>query len=286
LVKKISKQSSKKGKNIKNDSKNPKKQSIKSNSNSKIISNTPKFKKAIKTKVNPKNKMSIVVKRSSGRKDKSDTDKITQNASRSGVSFPVTKDIGKSIKKKIKKSTQSKSIGRTTITKQKPIQQQTQKKKSTQSKSIGRTTITKQKPIQQQTQKKKSTPLVITKQKSKIGSKTEPEKMIFTASQEKNLLQDEIKDKNQQDHNQSFSDNSPVGEEELIVTASQEKNLLQDEIKDKNQQDHNQSFSDNSPVGEEPSTYMTLEEKEPGMDIVTANKNKILFDPSSEKGDS
>ena len=105
MVKKISKQSSsKKGKNVKNDIKNPKKQSIKSNLNSKKLPNKPKVKKTIKSKVNPKNKKSIVVRRSSGRKEKFDTNKLTQTVSRSGVSFPVTKNVAKSITKKIKKT--------------------------------------------------------------------------------------------------------------------------------------------------------------------------------------
>jgi len=187
LVKKISKQGSKKGKNVKNNIKTPKKQSIKSNLNSKKISNKPKGKKDIKSKVNSKSKKTVVVKRSSGRKEKFDTEKLTQAVSRSGFSFPVAKDPAKSITKKINKSTQAKSDGRTTIKKQKPIQQQTQKKKST--------------------------PLAITKQKSKIGSKKEPENMIFTKSQVKNFVQDEIKDEEQQDHSPSLSDNDTVGEE-------------------------------------------------------------------------
>ncbi|MFB5601026.1 MAG: hypothetical protein ACE5SW_12470 [Nitrososphaeraceae archaeon] len=65
----------------------------------------------------------------------------------------------------------------------------------------------------------------------------------------------------------------------MIVTASQVKNLVQDEIKDRNQQDHSPSFSENAKVSEESSTKITLDEKEPVIDIVAANKNKILFDP-------
>jgi len=221
LVKKIAKKSSKKGKNVKNDIKNTKKPSIKSNLNSKKLSNKPKVKKTIKAKVNPKNKKSIVVKRSSGRKEKFGKDKLTQTVRRSGVSFPVAKDTAKSSTKKITKPNKSKSIIRTTTKKQKTIQQPTQKNKST--------------------------PLAITKQKSKISSKTEPENMIFTTSQVKNLVQDEIKDRDQQD--------SP-------------------------------SFSGNVTVEEEPSTNITLYEKEPVMDIVETNKNKIPLDPSEEKESS
>jgi len=71
----------------------------------------------------------------------------------------------------------------------------------------------------------------------------------------------------------------------MIFTSSQVKDLVQDEIKDRNQQD-SPSFSDNSSVVEEPSTNITLDKKEPVMDIVATNKNKILFDPSEEKESS
>ena len=69
----------------------------------------------------------------------------------------------------------------------------------------------------------------------------------------------------------------------MIFTASPVKNLVQDEIKDRDRQDHSPSFSGNATVGEEPSTNITLDEKEQVMDIVATNKNKILFDPSGEK---
>jgi transcriptional regulator NrdR family protein len=58
-----------------------------------------------------KSKNNIVVKRYSGRKEKFDTDRLTQTVSRSGVSFPVAKDVAKSVTKKIKKSVQNKSTG-------------------------------------------------------------------------------------------------------------------------------------------------------------------------------
>ena len=213
MTKKTSKQNSKE-KKIKNDTKNKKKQVLKktksSNLKSKNISNKPKPKKTSKS--NLKIKEDIVLKRSSGREEKFDTDKLTQTVSRSGVSFPVARDVAKSITKKIKKSVQNKSTG-------------TKKKKQRQHQSS-----------------------LASKQKLKINTKKEPEK--------------------------------------VIVTASQIKNLVNDELKERNQQDHSPSFSGNTSIGEELSMKITLNDREPVMDKVAANKNKVLYDPSKQKGSS
>lgn len=213
MIKKTSKQNSKE-KKIKNDTKNKKKQVLKktksSNLKSKNISNKPKPKKTSKS--NLKIKKDIVLKRSSGREEKFDTDKLTQTVSRSGVSFPVARDVAKSITKKIKKSVQNKSTG-------------TKKKKQRQHQSS-----------------------LASKQILKINTKKEPEK--------------------------------------VIVTASQIKNLVNDELKERNQQDHSPSFSGNTSIGEELSMKITLNDREPVMDKVAANKNKVLYDPSKQKGSS
>ena len=214
MIKKTSKQTSKEKKS-KNDTKNKKKQILKksksSNPNSKNISNKPKQ----TNKMNSKSKKEIVLKRSSGREENFDTDKLTQNVSRSGVSFPVARDVAKSITKKIKKSVQTKSTGTT-------------KKKQKRSSTI---------PTKQQ--------------KLKINPKKDSEKVIVTASQIKSLVDDELKDRNQQDHSPSFSDNT--------TTAN---------------------------IGEESSIKLTLNDREPVMDKVAANKNKVLYDPSKQKGSS
>lgn len=213
MIKKTSKQTSKEKKS-KNDTKNKKKQILKksksSNLNSKNISNKPKQ----TNKMNSKSKKEIVLKRSSGREENFDTDKLTQNVSRSGVSFPIARDVAKSITKKIKKSVQTKSTGTT-------------KKKQKRSSTI---------PTKQQ--------------KLKINPKKDSEKVIVTASQIKSLVDDELKDRNQQDHSPSFSGNT---------TAT---------------------------IGEESSIKLTLNDREPVMDKVAANKNKVLYDPSKQKGSS
>ena len=221
MIKKTSKQTSKEKKS-KNDTKNKKKQILKksksSNLNSKNISNKPKQ----TNKMNSKSKKEIVLKRSSGREENFDTDKLTQNVSRSGVSFPIARDVAKSITKKIKKSVQTKSTGTT-------------KKKST------GTTKKKQ---------KRSSTIPTKQQKLKINPKKDSEKVIVTASQIKSLVDDELKDRNQQDHSPSFSGNT---------TAT---------------------------IGEESSIKLTLNDREPVMDKVAANKNKVLYDPSKQKGSS
>ena len=214
MIKKTSKQTSKE-KRIKTDTKNKKKQilnkSKSSNRNSKNILNKPK-----KTnKMNSKSKKEIVLKRSSGREENFDTGKLTQTVSRSGVSFPVARDVAKSITKKIKKSVQTKPTGTT-------------KKKQ-----------------------KRSSTIYTKQQKIKINPKKDSEKVIVTASQIKSLVDDELKDRNQQDHSPSFSGNT--------TTAT---------------------------IGEESSIKLTLNDREPVLDKVAANKNKVLYDPSKQKGSS
>lgn len=218
MRKKVSKQNSKQ-KQIKNDTKNEKKKLLKkdkSNLNSKNVSNKQKSKKTSKTKPKKatnstaKSKKEIVLRRSSGREENFNTDRLTQTVSRSGVSFPVARDVAKSITKKIKKTIQNSSTRST-------------KKKQQQSSSTS------------------------TKQRLKITSKKEPEKLLVTADQVKNLVKNELKDRNEQDHS-PFSDNANT-----------------------------------TNVGEESLTQITLNDREPVMDQVAANKNKVLFDRSKGK---
>ncbi|MDR4511477.1 MAG: hypothetical protein MRJ93_07205 [Nitrososphaeraceae archaeon] len=228
MIKKTSKQkNSGKEKKVKNNTKNKKKQVSKSN----LTSNFPNSHKTKKTKnttdtkskINSKGSKSIYVKRSTGREEKFDTDRLTKTVSRAGVSFPVAKDIAKSVTKKITKSVQNKSTGRTTEKK-----------------------IPTDKKQQQQNQKqKRSSSLVSTKQKTKIKQKNEPEK--------------------------------------VIVTASQVRELVQNELNDRNLQDHSPTFSGDTTTSQETPEKITLNDKEPVMDHVAANKNKILYDRSRGK---
>jgi len=217
MIKKISKQNSKQ--KIKNDTKKEKIKVLKknkSNLNSKNVSNKLKSKKTSKTKPKKtnnstsKSKKDIILRRSSGREEKFNTDRLTQTVSRSGVSFPVARDVAKSITKKIKKTVQNRST-------------HTTKKKQQRSSSTS------------------------TKQNLKITSKKEPKKVIVTADQIKNLVKNELKDRNEQDH-------SPFSDKTNTIN-----------------------------VGEQSFTEITLNDREPVMDQVAANKNKVLFDRSKGK---
>ncbi len=212
MIKKTSKQNSKE-KKLKNDTRIKKKQVLKktksSNVNSKKISTKPTPKKTSKLNSSMKSNKEIVLKRSSGREEKFDTNKLTRTVGRSGVSFPVARDVAKSITKKIKKSVHEKPTGTTK-------------------------------------KKQKSSILATKQQKLKLNTKKEePEKVIVTANQIKNLVDDELKDRNQQDHSPSFLGNT--------TTPS-----------------------------EESSMKITLNDREPVIDKVAANKNKVLFDPSKQ----
>ena len=87
---------------------------------------------------------------------------------------------------------------------------------------------------------------------------------------------------------QKLKINPKKDSEKVIVTASQIKSLVDDELKDRNQQNHSPSFSGNTTatIGEESSIKLTLNDREPVMDKVAANKNKVLYDPSKQKGSS
>ena len=210
MIKKISKENSKQ-KKIKNDTKKEKIKVLKkskSTVNSKNISNKIKSKKPSKSTA--KSRKDILLRRSSGREEKFNTDRLTQTVSRSGVSFPVARDVAKSITRKIGRSIQNTS-----------------------------TRVTKKK--QQQSSPNS------TKQKLKISSKKQPKKVIVTADQIKNLVKNELKDRNEQDHS-PFSDKANI-----------------------------------SNLSEESLTEITLNDREPVMDQVAANKNKVLFDRSKGK---
>jgi hypothetical protein len=205
-----------KEKKTKNENRTKKKQTNKkttsTNLHSKRISSKPISKSTKSTASNTmKTKKEILLERSSGRNEKFDTDRLTQTVSRSGVSFPVARDVAKSVTQKIKKSVQNKSNGET--------------KKN----------------------QKQDSPIAI-KHKIKTNAKKK--------------------------------------QETVIVTASQIKNLVDDELKDRNQQDHSPSFSDNTTLGEDSSMKIALNEREPVLDNIAVNKNKILYDSSKQKGGS
>ncbi len=168
--------------------------------NSKKIS--PDKTTKLKSNITKKEKREIFVRRSSGREEKFNTDRLVQTISRAGVPFLMAKDIAKSITKKIKKQIQRQSSEKEFI--------------------------------------------------NTLDSKTtneESKKIIITASQIRNLIKEELYHRNKQE-----------------IALSYTGDLSKD--KEIDIQDVKPSFDD----------------KEPIIDKVAANKNKVLFDPSKNKG--
>ena len=151
-------------------------------------------------------KKDIVVKRSSGRVENFDTNRLAQTVSRSGVPFLMARDIAKKATKKIKSQMMS------------PIRQDIHMNNKTRksTKSRGR----------------------------KLSAKSEP----------------------------------------VVVTASQVRNLVVNELQDRNRPEIASSYTGYSPEHHDLQAKPTLDDKEPVLDIVAANMNKVLHDRSKRKG--
>jgi hypothetical protein len=72
----------------------------------------------------------------------------------------------------------------------------------------------------------------------------------------------------------------------VVVKASQMRNLVARELRERNRPDIARSYMGMSPEHIEHPTKPTLDEKEPILDNVAANRTKVLFDPSKQKGSS
>lgn len=81
--------------------KSVRKSNIKLNKSDRIHKTLGVPKKTTRTRTNPKREKSIYVKRSSGRQEKFDSDRMTQTVSRSGVPFLMARDITKKVVHKI-----------------------------------------------------------------------------------------------------------------------------------------------------------------------------------------
>ena len=151
-------------------------------------------------------KKDIVVKRSSGRVEKFDTNRLAQTVSRSGVPFLMARDIAKKATKKIKSQIMS------------PVSQDIHMNKKTRknTKSRGR----------------------------KLSAKSEP----------------------------------------VVVTASQVRNLVVNELQDRNRPEIASSYTGHPPEHRDIQSKPNLNDKEPVLDIVAANMNKVLHDRSKRKG--
>lgn len=151
-------------------------------------------------------KKDIVVKRSSGRVEKFDTNRLAQTVSRSGVPFLMARDIAKKTTKKIKSQIMS------------PLRQEIHMNKKTRksTKSRGR----------------------------KLSAKSEP----------------------------------------VVITASQVRNLVVNELQDRNRPEIASSYTGHPPEHRDLQSKPNLNDKEPVLDIVAANMNKVLHDRSKRKG--
>jgi hypothetical protein len=151
-------------------------------------------------------KKEIVVKRSSGRVEKFDTNRLAQTVSRSGVPFLMARDIAKKATKKIKSQIRSQ------------VREDSHKNKKTGKRTVSR------------------------------GRKSSPKA-------------------------------KPV-----LITASQVRNLVANELQDRNRPEIASSYTGHPPEHRDLQSKPNLNDKEPVLDIVAANMNKVLHDPSKSKG--
>jgi hypothetical protein len=201
-----------KKKGIKGGSKRNKSVDTKSATRRKVTSarrpKTLKTRKQTQQRRKPALKKEIVVKRSSGRVEKFDTNRLAQTVSRSGVPFLMARDIAKKATKKIKSQIRS------------PVKEDSHVNKKTGKKTVSR------------------------------GRKSSPKPK----------------------------------REPVVVTASQVRNLVADELQDRNRPDIASSYTGHSPEHRDLQGKPSLNDKEPVLDIVAANMNKVLHDPSKAKG--
>ena len=76
---------------------------------------------------------------------------------------------------------------------------------------------------------------------------------------------------------------SPIPEP-VVVTASQVRNLVANELQDRNRPEIASSYTGHPPEHRDLQSKPNLNDKEPVLDIVAANMNKVLHDPSKAKG--
>lgn len=145
----------------------------------------------------PLKKQDMLIRRSSGRKEKFDTDRLAQTVGRSGVPYLMARDIAKTATRKIKSHVKRK-----------------------------------------QAKNMRNPP----KMKSTVRSKP------------------------------------------IIVKANEVRNIVSHELRVRNRPDIATSYNGSPPEHSDLETKPNLNDKEPVLDIVAANMNKVLHDPSKQKG--
>ena len=72
--------------------------------------------------------------------------------------------------------------------------------------------------------------------------------------------------------------------EPVVITASQVRNLVVNELQDRNRPEIASSYTGHPPEHRDLQSKPNLNDKEPVLDIVAANMNKVLHDRSKRKG--
>lgn len=140
----------------------------------------------------------IIIRRSTGREEKFDTNRLAQTSSRSGIPFAMAKDIANKTAEKVQNS------------------------------------------IKNQQSNEKS-----------IGDNT---------------------------NNNTISDRT-VSEDKVVITADQVKNIVAEELKDRNRPETASSFIGEPTTNNTISNKPSINDTEPMLDNVAANKNRLRFDP-------
>ena len=132
--------------------------------------NKSRITKVSKTSVNPRIRKEIVVRRSSGRREKFDTERLAQTVGRSGVPYLMARDIAKKTTKKIKSQVVS---------------------------SI------KNRPMSKAGKEKAS------QRRQDVRSSADVEEVVVTAGQVRNIIAEELHDRNRPDIAASYTGNPP-----------------------------------------------------------------------------
>jgi hypothetical protein len=102
---------------------------------------------------------------------------------------------------------------------------------------------------------------------------------IMSPKREDNRMNKKIGRKTISRRRKSSSKPKPV-----VVMASQVRNLVGNELRDRNRPEIASSYTGHTPLHRDLQSKPNLNDKEPVLDIVAANMNKVLHDPSKSKG--
>ena len=78
----------------------------------------------------------------------------------------------------------------------------------------------------------------------------------------------------------TMTSNKITSEDKVVVTADQDRNIVADELNDRNKPEVAASFIGEHTTNNSISNKSSLDDKEPMLDNVAANKNRLRFDRS------